>query len=110
MSRNIVRHVRFSKNEYEAICRKAEYLKIPEGRFIRKIAVQENLKRYDLYEQRKITRAFYYCGDSLEQIRKIAETEKTEYLPEIKNLQDRFLNISKSFEKEIKKLRPNVLL
>ncbi len=64
MSRNIVRHLRFSKSEYEAICSKAEYLKIPEGRFIRKIAVQENLKRYDLYEQRKITRAFYYCGDS----------------------------------------------
>ena len=110
MNRNIVRHVRFSKSEYEAISRKAVYLKVPEGRFIRKIAVQENLKRYDLYELRKITRAFYYCGDSLEQIRIIAETEKSEYLPEIKNLQDRFLNISKKFEKEIKKLRPNVLL
>ena len=110
MSRNIVRHVRFSKSEYEAISRKAVYLKMPEGRFIRKIAVQGNLKRYDLYELRKITRAFYYCGDSLEQIRKIAETEKSEYLPEIKNLQDRFLNISKKFEKEIKKLRPNVLI
>ena len=38
------------------------------------------------------------------------KTEKSEYLPEIENLQDRFLNISKTFEKEIKKLRPNVLL
>ena len=110
MSRNIVRHLRFSKSEYEAIGSKASYLKIPEGRFIRKIAVQGNMKRYDLYELRKITRAFYYSSDSLEQIRKIAETEKSEYLPEIKNLQNRFLNISKSFEKEIKKLRPNVLL
>ena len=110
MSRNIVRHLRFSKSEYEAVSRKATYLKIPEGRFIRKIAIQGNLKRYDLYELRKITRAFYYCGDSLEQIRKIAETEKSEYLPEIKNMQDRFLNISNKFEKEIKKLRPNVLI
>ena len=110
MSRNIVRHLRFSKSEYDVVSRKADYLKMPEGRFIRKIAVQRNMKRYDLYESRKITRAFYYCGDSLEQIRKIAETEKSEYLPEIKNLQDRFLNISKVFEKEIKKLRPNVLL
>ena len=74
MSRNIVRHLRFSKSEYEAVSRKAEYLKMPKGRFIRKIAVQGNLKRYDLYELRKITRAFRYCGDSLEQIRKIAET------------------------------------
>lgn len=49
MSRNIVRHLRFSKSEYEAVSRKAAYLKMPEGRFIRKIAVQENLKRYDLY-------------------------------------------------------------
>lgn len=110
MSRNIVRHLRFSKSEYEAVSRKAAYLKMPEGRFIRKIAIQENLKRYDLYELRKITRAFYCCGDSLEQIRKIAETEKSEYLPEIKNMQDRYMHISKSFEKEIKKLRPNVLL
>ena len=110
MSKNIVRHLRFSKSEYEAISRKAAYLKMPEGRFIRKIAVQGNLKRYDLYELRKITRAFNYCGDSLEQIRKIAETEKSEYLPEIKNMQDRFLNISNKFEKEIKKLRPNVLI
>ena len=110
MSRNIVRHLRFSKSEYEAVSRKATYLKIPEGRFIRKIAIQGNLKRYDLYELRKITRAFYYCGDSLEQIRKIAETEKSEYLPEIENLQNRFLSISRTFEKEIKKLRPNVLL
>ena len=110
MSRNNVRHLRFSKSEYEAVSRKAAYLKMPEGRFIRKIAIQENLKRYDLYELRKITRAFYCCGDYLEQIRKIAETEKSEYLPEIKNLQDRFLHISKSFEKEIKKLRPNVLI
>ena len=110
MSRNIVRHVRFSKSEYDAVSRKAAYLKMPEGRFIRKIAVQGNVKRYDLYELRKITRAFYYCGDSLEQIRKIAETEKSEYLPEIKNMQDRYMHISKSFEKEIKKLRPNVLI
>ena len=110
MSRNIVRHLRFSKNEYEAVSRKAAYLEIPDGRFIRKIAIQGNLKRYDLYELRKITRAFYYCGDSIAQIRKIAETEKSEYLPEIKKLQDRFLNISKKFEKEIKKLRPNVLI
>lgn len=98
MSRNIVRHLRFSKNEYEAVSRKAEYLKMPEGRFIRKIAVQGNLKRYDLYELRKITRAFYYCGDFLEQIRKIAEAEKSEYLPETENLKNRFLNISKTFE------------
>ena len=105
-----MRHLRFSKSEYEAVSRKAEYLKMPKGRFIRKIAVQGNLKRYDLYELRKITRAFYYCGDSLEQIRKIAETEKSEFLPEIENLQNRFLNISKKFEKEIKKLRPNVLI
>ena len=105
-----MRHLRFSKNEYEAICRKAAYLKMPEGRFIRKIAVQGNMKRYDLYELRKITRAFNYCGDSLEQIRKIAETEESEYLPEIENLQNRFLNISKTFEKEIKKLRPYVLI
>ena len=110
MSRHIVRHLRFSKSEYEAISRKASYLKIPERRFIRKIAVQGNLKRYDLYELRKITRVLYYCGDSLNQIRKIVETEKSEYLAEIKNLQDRFLNISKTFEKEIKKLRPNVLI
>lgn len=100
MSRNIVRHLRFSKSEYEAISRKAAYLEIPDGRFIRKIAIQGNLKRYDLYELRKITRAFNYCGDSLGQIRKIAKTEKSEYLPEIENLQDRFLNISKSFEKK----------
>ena len=110
MSRNIVRHLRFSKSEYEAVSRKAAYLEIPDGRFIRKIAIQGNLKRYDLYVLRKITRAFYYCGNYLEQIRKIAETEKSEYLPEIENLQDRFLNISKKFEKEIKKLRPNVLI
>lgn len=44
------------------------------------------------------------------QIRKIAETEKSEHLPEIENLQERFLNISKTFEKGIKKLRPNVLI
>ena len=110
MSRNIVRHLRFSKSEYDAVSRKAAYLKMPEGRFIRKIAVQGNMKRYDLYELRKITRAFNYCGDSLEQIRKIAETEKSKYLPEIKNMQDRYMNISKVFEKEIKKLRPNVLI
>lgn len=41
MSRNIVRHLRFSKSEYDAVSRKAAYLKMPEGRFIRKIAVQE---------------------------------------------------------------------
>ena len=110
MSRNIVRHLRFSKSEYEAVSRKAAYLKMPEGRFTRKIAIQGNLKRYDLYELRKITRAFNYCGDSLEQIGKIAEAEKSEYLPEIKNLQERFSKISKAFEKEIKKLRPNVLI
>ena len=44
MSRNIVRHVRFSKSEYEAVSRKADYLKMPEGRFIRKIAIQGNLR------------------------------------------------------------------
>ena len=53
MSRNIVRHLRFSKSEYDVVSKKAAYLKIPEGRFIRKIAVQGNLKRYDLYELRK---------------------------------------------------------
>ncbi len=40
--------IKFSEDEWKDVCKRAEFLKLRTGTYIRKIAVQELLKSYDI--------------------------------------------------------------
>ena len=66
--------IRVNSDEYEVIKKKADKLNLSVAVYIRRMAVQGEIKRYDLSELRDITRSFRMIGTELNQIAKVANS------------------------------------
>ncbi len=67
--------IKFREKEWQAVCKRAEFLKLRTGTYIRKIAVQEILKSYDSKISNRLHISFRRIGTLIEQILKISEQE-----------------------------------
>ena len=82
--------IRVNSDEYEVIKKKADKLNLRVAVYIRRMAVQGEIKRYDLSELRDITRSFRMIGTELNQIAKVANESGSVYQKDIEDLQEEF--------------------
>ncbi len=85
-------------------------LKLRTGTYIRKIAVQELLKSYDIKISNQLYISFCRIGTLIEQILKISEQEQLPYMEEIKQIMKSYCDRKKIFEKYLSELHPQKLL
>ncbi len=102
--------IKFSEKEWQAVCKRAEFLKLRTGTYIRKIAVQEILKCYDSKISNQLYISFYRIGILIEQILKISEQEQLPYTKEIKKMMKLYNERKINFENYLSELRPEKLL
>ncbi len=102
--------IKFSEKEWQAVCKRAEFLKLRTGTYIRKIAVQEILKSYDSKISNCLQISFCRIGTLIKQILKISEQEQLPYTEEIKQMMKSYCDRKKIFEKYLSELRPQKLL
>ncbi len=102
--------IKFSKKEWQTVCKRADFLKLRTGTYIRKIAVQELLKSYDIKISNRLYISFCRIGTLIEQILKISEQEQLPYTEEIKQMMKSYRDRKKIFEKYLSELRPQKLL
>lgn len=77
---------------------------------MKRMAVQGEIKRYDLTELRNLTRAFNMIGTELNQIAKVANSTgqvTAKAMEEVKHQQD---VLKKMMDKYLKQLQPNEVL
>ncbi len=102
--------IKFSEDEWKAVCKRVKFLKLRTGTYIRKIAVQEILKSYDSKISNRLRISFCRIGTLIEQILKISEQEQLPYTEEIKKIMKSYCDHKKIFENYLSELRPEKLL
>ncbi len=108
--RNKEYHVRFSDEELEVVRRKANKMDLSVATYIRDMAIQGELKIYDMKELQHLIRAFNSIGTNLNQIATVANSTKSIYQKDIEDLQEQFKYFDKVMKNYLHELEPNVLL
>ena len=104
------KEIGFSPDEWLVVCEKAAYLNMRVGTYIRKIAVQGEIKNYNMSELNSLKMSFNRIGIELNQIAKVANSTQSIYqkdIEEMKKEMDYFRRVMKNYLHE---LEPNVIL
>ena len=104
------KEIGFSPDEWLVVCEKASYLHMRVGTYIRKIAVQGEIKNYNMSELNSLKMSFNRIGIELNQIAKVANSTQSVYQKDIEDMKkemDYFRRVMKNYLHE---LEPNVIL
>ena len=92
--KNGKRHNRFdvklTDEELAVVKKKAAFMKMPVGKYIRTMAVSGEVKYYDLKELGAMKRSFLSIGNNLNQIAAVANASGSVYQKDIEDLQEEF--------------------
>ena len=106
----IEKHIKFTEEQYAIVSKKAEELGLRTGAYVKKMAIQGEIKRYDLSELRDITRSFRMIGTELNQIAKVANSTGEVTGKAVEEIKRQYEILEDAFEKYLKPLKPNVVM
>lgn len=104
------KHIKFTDEQYAIVSKKAEELGLRVGVYVKKMAIQGEIKRYDLSELRDITRSFRMIGMELNQIAKVANSTGEVTGKAVEEIKRQYDILEGVFENYLKPLKPNVIL
>ena len=108
--KNIRKIIKFSENEWQAVCKRAEFLNLRTGTYIRRIAVREVLKVFDMKKLNRVLMSFYRVDNLIEQILRVAMREHSQYTEEIQKLSKEVNSCEEPLKKYLSELKPERLL
>ena len=82
--------VKLNDEELAVVKKKADFMKMPVGKYIRTMAVSGEVKYYDLKELGAMKRSFLSIGNNLNQIAAVANASGSVYQKDIEDLQEEF--------------------
>lgn len=103
-------HIKFTEEQFEIVKKKADELGLRPGTYVKKMAVQGEIKRYDLSELRDLTRNFKMIGVELNQIARTANIKGDVTASTMEEVLRQYGRLEKVMEKYLKPLKPNVVL
>jgi hypothetical protein len=106
----IEKHIKFTEEQYAVVLKKADALGLRPGAYVKKMAVQGEIKRYDLSELRDLTRSFRMIGTELNQIAKVANSTNEVTGKAVEEIRRQYEVLEKVFENYLKPLKPNVVM
>ena len=109
-SKYIEKHIKFTEEQYAIVSQKAAELGLRTGAYVKKMAIQGEIKRYDLSELRDITRSFRMIGTELNQIAKVANSTGEVTVKAVEEIKRQYEILEDAFEKYLKPLKPNVVM
>lgn len=108
--RNIRKIIKFNNDEWQTVCKRAEFLKMKTGTYIRNAAVQEVLKVYDMKKYNRVLVSFFRIENLLEQILRVSKREQSQYTTEIQKMLKVCSDCQKKLLKYMSELKPEKLL
>lgn len=100
----------FSPDEWAVVCRKSVQAKLRTGTFIRRMAVQGEVKMYDVRELQHLVRAFRSIGTNLNQIAAVANSTNSVTVKDIEDLQEQFQYFDRVMKNYLRELKPTTLV
>lgn len=108
--RTIRKIIKFNDDEWQAVCKRAKFLNLRTGTYIRRIAVREVLKVVDMKKFNLVLISFFRIGNLLEQILRVAMREHSQYIEEIQKLLEEVNSCEEPLKKYLSELKPERLL
>ena len=108
--RTIRKIIKFNDDEWQVVCKRAEFLNLRTGTYIRRIAVREVLKVVDMKKFNRVLTSFFRIGCLLEQILRVAKRENSQYTEEIQKLLEEVNSCEEPLKKYLSELKPERLL
>ena len=108
--RTIRKIIKFNDDEWQVVCKRAEFLNLRTGTYIRRIAVREVLKVFDMKKLNRVLMSFFRIGNLLEQILRVAMREHSQYTEKIQKLLEEVNSYEKTLKKYLSELKPERLL
>ena len=108
--KNIRKIIKFSEDEWQSVYKRAELLNLRTGTYIRRIAVQKILKKFDCKKFNQVLKSFFRIDYLLEQILRAAKRENSQYAEEIQKLLEEVNSCEEPLEKYLSELKPERLL
>lgn len=87
-----------SPEEWETICKRANELHMRTGTYIRKIAVDGEIKNYDREAIMKLVVAINRYGNNINQIAMVVNSSQNIYKVDVDNLQNNFIQLKSKFD------------
>ena len=109
-SKYIEKHIKFTEEQYAIVSQKAAELGLRTGAYVKQMAIQGKLIRYDLAELREVTRPFRMIGNELNQIAKKANETGKVTAEMVEEIREQYAKLERIFEKYLKPLKPTVLM
>lgn len=100
----------FSPAEWEIICKKADAAGLRTGTYIRKIAVQGEIKHYDMGQLNNLRMSFNRIGIELNQIAKVASSTQSVYANDIEDMKKQMKYFAAVMENYLSELKPDEIL
>ena len=82
--------VYFSPEEWEKVCQRAAALNQRTGTYIRKIAVEGNIKNFDVKQFNHLIMSFNRIGNEINQIVKVANSTQSVYAKDFEDMKKSF--------------------
>ena len=108
--KNIRKIIKFNEDEWQTVCKRAEFLNLRTGTYIRRIAVLEVLKVFDMKKLNRVLISFFRIGNLLEQILRVAIREHSQHTEEIQKLLEEVNRCEEPLKKYLSELKPEKLL
>lgn len=108
--RDIRKEIKFNTEEWDIICQKAETAGMRTGTYIRQIAVQGCIKRYEVDKFNGLRISLNKVANELNQIAKVANSTQSVYAKDIEDMQGQMKYLKMIFENYYKPLKPDILL
>ena len=80
----------FPPEQWNIVCRKVKAAKMRNGTYVRRMAVNGEVKIYELKELSALKRAFLSIGNNVNQIAEVANSSGSVYQKDIEDLQKEF--------------------
>ena len=102
--------VYFRPREWAVVCKKAEYVHMKTGAFIREMAVRGEIKHYDMVKLNNLRMSFNRISYELNQIAKVANSTQSIYQKDIKDMQKQMKYFSDVMENYLSELYPDLTI
>lgn len=107
---NKAKRVYFTPEEWRIVCKRAADVHMKPGTFIQTIAVQGEIKSYDMAALNNLRMSFNRIGVELNQIARVANSTQSVYQKDIEDMQKQMEYFRKVMDNYLVELKPTILL
>ena len=105
MKKIIRKEIKLNPEEWEEICKRAKFLHMRTGTYIRDIAVKKEMKKFDSQHFNRLLMSFHRIGNQIEQMLRVAQRTNSEHTERLEKILNRYEHFQQIFYKYISPLK-----